>query len=448
MQAPNPVLRLALALCLALLCVLAGTAAAQSTGSADFTRYVAIGDSLGAGVISGGLVEDVQRHSYPALIYQQVHGSLNGFDLPTVSRPGINPILQLVNLAPVVIRPAAGFGAPTNLTLPRPYTNLSVPGADVNDVLNTVTDNGGLHDLILRGLGTQVQQALVQQPTFVTFWVNNDALSAAVSGVVVEDVTLTSLANFEAKFRAVTGLVAGAGARMALATIPNVTTIPFVTTVPPVLVDPVTSQPIRIGGNLVPLIGPDGPLVPGRDFVLLPATAELARGNGIPAALGGSGRPLSDFVVLSGAEVAAINARVAAFNQVIRAVANETGAALVDVNAIFAGIAAAGLEIGGIGFSADFASGGLFGLDGIHPTPLGYAVLANQWIAAINATYGAEIPPVDLYPYVFGPFASLSTGYPVAAGGFVFTPQANRQLQVLMGTPSRARLHRLKAHGG
>lgn len=422
-------------------------ASAQPTGSADFSRYVALGDSLGAGFISAGLVDQVQEHSYPALIYKQVNGgSLAGFELPLVSPPGIPATLQLVSLAPVVITPAAGLGQPTNLSLPQPYSNLSVPGATVDSVLSTVS--GGLHDLVLRGLGTQVEQALFQQPTFVTFWVNNDALGAAVSGVVIEDVTLTSLAAFEAKYRAITSALALSGAQMALANIADVTTIPFVTGVAPVIVDPVTNQPILVGGNPVPLIGPEGPLVPGSDFVLLSATSELANGDGIPAALGGSGRPLSNFAVLSAAEVSQINARVNQFNQVIAAVASENGAALVDINGSFAEIAANGLEIGGIDLGTDFLTGGLFSLDGVHPTPFGYAVTANTWIEAINATFGAEIPPVDYFPYLFGPFSSLSTGFPVG-GSFVLTPKARRQLEVSLDIPGRARLNRiLQRRGG
>ena len=32
-----------------------------------------------------------------------------------------------------------------------------------------------------------------------------------------------------------------------------------------------------------------------------------------------------------------------------------------------------------------FASGNLFSLDGVHPTPRGYAVVANEFIRVINA---------------------------------------------------------------
>jgi len=421
----------------------AAVASAQTTGNADFSRYVAVGDSLGAGFMSGSLVGDVQQVSYPALLSTQVHGTSGGFEQPLVSAPGIPGALQLVSLSPLIIAPAAGMGLPINIALPRPYDNLSVPGADLRDVLETVTDFGGLHDLILRGLGTQLQQALMLQPTFATFWVNNDALGAAISGVVIEDVTLTSLDNFETRYRTITDTLAAAGAQMALATIPDVTTIPYVTTLPPVVLNPATNEPVLVNGNYVPLVGPDGPLVLGQDFVLLSASAEMAVGKGIPVELGGSGEPLSDFAVLNGSEVAAITARIAGFNQVIRAVAGERGAALVDINAFFAGIAAHGLNVGGVEFTADLLTGGLFSYDGIHPTPFGYAIVANEFIRAINRSYGADIPLVSYHDYVYGPLASLGTGFPVGSS-FVFTPKAAKQLSFALGIPDRKTLNRIK----
>jgi len=432
---------------LAVIGLLLAAGAIAQTGSADFTQYTAIGDSLTAGFSSGGLVADAQELSYPALIYAQVNGSSSGFELPLVSNPGIPPLLDLVSLAPLAIVTNSGLGSPTNLLLPRPYDNLAVPGADAADVLGTVTDGGGLHDLILRGLGTQWQQALGLGSTFITVWVgNNDALGAATSGIVIDGVTLTTAADFEANFRGFMVPLAASGAQFAIANIPDVTAIPFVTTVAPVLVDPATSQPVLIGGQLVPLIGPDGPLDPATDFVLLTAQTELAQGIGIPVAAGGTGQPLSDSSVLSGAEAGAINARVAEFNQVIAAVANETGAALVDINGFFSEVVVEGYELGGITYTTEFLTGGIFSYDGVHSSALGYAVVANEFIQAINATYGAEIPEVDLFGFAFGPEGSAGTDVGVAsAAGVRFTRAAENQLRDVMGIPRRNRLERMKA---
>lgn len=402
-------------------------ARAQDTGSADFTRFVAIGDSLGAGFLSGGLVRGAQEESVPALVALQATGA--SIQQPLVSEPGIPAILRLQSLSPLVVAPLPGIGQPLNLNLPRPYDNLSVPGLRVGDALRTVTGNP-LIDLVLRGQGTQLQQALALQPTFALVWLgNNDVLAAATSGRVIEGVTLTPVDQFEADYTAVVGALKAAGADLALATLPNVTSIPYVTTIPPVLINPATNQPVPgPGGAPIFLIGPNGALGPD-DRVLLPASAKLTQGIGIPAFAGGTGQPLGDADVLSAAEVNAIQARVDAFNAIIRATASVTGSSLADINALLRQLAGPGFNIGGITFTEDYITGGSFSLDGVHPSPLGYAVAADEFVRSINETYGASIPPVDYFPFLFGDDASAIPSIPGAvASNLVFTSQATQQL--------------------
>jgi len=63
-----------------------------------------------------------------------------------------------------------------------------VPGATSVDALTRTTDAGGLHDVILRGMGTQVQQAIALHPTAITLWIgNNDVLGAALRRQPRED---------------------------------------------------------------------------------------------------------------------------------------------------------------------------------------------------------------------------------------------------------------------
>jgi hypothetical protein len=137
----------------------AAGAQAQGTGSANFTRYVALGDSLTHGFASGGVMRGVQVNSYPALIARQAGAT--DFQQPTITSPGIPPLLELRALvpSPVLVPRSATPGRPDNLTLARPYNNLGVSGFKVRDVLNTVTGNG-LIDTVLRGQGTPLQQAL------------------------------------------------------------------------------------------------------------------------------------------------------------------------------------------------------------------------------------------------------------------------------------------------
>jgi lysophospholipase L1-like esterase len=415
---------LAGALALALLLPLA--AFAVDTGTADFSRYVAVGDSLTAGFMSGGLSQTAQRNSYPFLIYRQATGQTTGFQQPLVSPPGIPAQLELRSLSPLVVAPRAGQGAPTNLTFAGIYNNLAVPGARVHDLVATVTDNGGLHDLILRGRGTQLQQAVAFRPTFVSVWIgNNDVLAAATSGRVIEGVTLTSPAAFEADYRTMAAALAATGAKLAFANIPDVTSIAFVNAIAPFVTTP--------AGQQVFLIGPSGQLT-ASDRVLLTAQAELARGLGIPTALGGTGLPLSDSSVLSAAEIATISARVTAFNAIIRTVAQERNAAFVDVNAEFRNVAQRGLPVGGATFSSAYLTGGLFSYDGVHPTAFGYAFIANLFLDAINGQYDGEIPLVNLFPFVFGTASATnsltgpSSSFMDDPGTALMTPEAIRNL--------------------
>lgn len=406
--------------------LVAGAAWAQG-GGVNVEKYVAIGDSLTAAVSSGGLSIEQQVDSYPALIhraFQGVGGPTEPFEQPLVSAPGLPAQLALQGLFPTVIVPRSNQpGQPLNLTLGRPYDNLGVPGARMHDPANTLS--GGAHDLILRGSGfTVLQQALSLRPSIVTVQVgNNDVLAAATQGVVIEGVTLTPVAVFEADLRSLIGALADSDAQLAIANLPNVTTIPFVTAIPPVVVNPATNEPVLDeNGQPIPLIGPNGRLLTPNDHVLLTASAELAQGRGIPQQLGGSGLPLSNQVVLDAAETAQVQARVATLNEIVATVAEEHDAALVDVNGLFNDIVADGLVLGGIDFSAEFLTGGLFSFDGVHPTRLGYGVLANAFIEAINETFNAAVPLVDLQRLAFEPPVT-----PNAAAAGVITASADNR---------------------
>ena len=46
--------------------------------------------------------------------------------------------------------------------------------------------------------------------------------------------------------------------------------------------------------------------------------------------------------------------------------------------------------------TADYISGGLFSLDGVHPTNIGYAVVANKMIDVLNEKFDTDIQKVNL----------------------------------------------------
>lgn len=379
---------------------LARPAAGQATtpGPISFSAYYSIGDSLAAGYVNNALVETHQQNSVPALIARQA--GVSDFQQPLITEPGIPPEYTLTRLVPTpVIEPkAATPGAPRNAGLARSYNNLAVPGATVVDALTRTTDNGGLHDIILRGRGSQVAQAVAARPSFVTVWIgNNDVLGGVVRGRAVEGVTVTPAATFRAAYQQLIAALRATGARIVAANLPDVTAIPYATTLQRVVVNPQTGQPLLVNGQPVPLLGPDGPLPPGT-LVTLAAGSLIAQGHGIPTSVGGRGTPLPDEVILDAGEVSFLRDRVNANNAAIAEICRTASVPVVDVNAFYREVLAQGYTIGGITLRNNFLTGGIISYDGVHPTDLGYAILANEWIRVINEA-GAELEPVNVGPF-------------------------------------------------
>jgi len=419
--------------------LLAGGAVAQ----VDFTKYVALGDSLTAGFASNGLAQFYQSDSYPMILSQQF--GMSAFAQPTISDPGIPAVLELKALSVVggsivpTIAQKSGQGQPTNATYPQIYNNLGIPGSKVNDLL-TKTGNiqalsqaNIMYDLVLRfpvlpgtsTPGTALAQGIGAGGTFYTVWIgNNDVLGAAVSGVAMDGVTLTPVASFQTQYTTLLGGLATnrPNATIVTANIPDVTSIPFVTTVKPYLVNPAN-------GSHIPLIGEAG-LLTENDYLTLGASALLAQGIGIPAAAGGTGLPLPEGsidatglhagVILRASEVALIKQRTAELNAVIAGVAGQLGIPVWDINALFNDIKAHGYIVGGVKLSPSFLTGGFFSYDGVHPQNLGYAVIANELVKFINAELGTSVGEVNLQPYLMGAASATS----IAASQTVYSWEA------------------------
>jgi hypothetical protein len=213
-------------------------------------------------------------------------------------------------------------------------------------------------------------------------------------------------------------------------TIPDVTSIPLFTTLPPVVIDPATQQPVIVDGHPVPLLGsralpPDCPVAPcplpnGTLLNTIRATLLMQQGIGIPAFLGGravqgSGdldtalpdgaitpAGLQQGVLLYSDEVNQILTRTAEINARIKEISGDD-AVLVDLNALLAQISAEGYHVGGITLTKDFLSGGLFSADGVHPTAIGYAIIADEIIRRLNEVTHSAIPRPNIGEALFTP---------------------------------------------
>lgn len=119
---------------------------------------------------------------------------------------------------------------------------------------------------------------------------------------------------------------------------------------------------------------------------------------GVPATLGANGvsYPFADKYVLLPSEATEINSTIDSYNAAIKSIADSKGLAFVDANSKMKELSqSSGIQFDGVRYTAKFVTGGTFSLDGVHLTGRGYAVIANEFIKAINNKYGSTLPMVN-----------------------------------------------------
>ncbi len=407
------------------------------SGNADLTRFVVIGNSLAAGYQSGALYQSAQIYSYGNLIANQVN---TGFEMPLYSDPGSGGRMEIQALTATgaVIVSNPGVGSPVNLTCAVPYNNLGIPGALTYDVLFTTNANdcasalyantpNPFFDLVLRNSGTQLQQALAKQPTFVILWIgNNDVLGYATSGGVSPSAP-TDVTTFTQLYGGISQQLAASGAQVVVANIPNVTTIPFMTTVGQLMAInpeiPWSSLPLGLAYQKAGETGVGSGSASAQDLLTGTALVTL-RGSGYASLLGKqTGKfyrdnnittlpagidtlqpfgfhpqnPWPNSLILDPDEINTALTVTASYNAVIQSVSTNFNFGLVDINTLFNTIKlSGGYKVDGITFTLTYVTGGLFSLDGVHPTNQGHAILANEFISVINSKYSAKIPRIDV----------------------------------------------------
>lgn len=484
-----------------------------TSGSADFSNYVAVGNSLTAGFADGALYITAQNESYPSIMAQQF-GLVGGGDF---NQPLMADNLgglklsgsQIANNRFVLSVDANGNPGPailagdpsTDITnvLSGSFNNMGVPGAKSFHLVAPGYGNvagvptGQANPYFVRFASepnaTVVGDAIAQSPTFFSLWIgNNDVLSFATSGGVGVDQTgnldpttygsndITDPNVFANVYSTQVDLLTGTGAKGVLVNLPDVTSLPFFTTVPfaplspanpdfgpliPTLnatyaqlngafaflgvpersisfaTDAASAVVIRdeslvdISAQLTQVLiggGLDTPTATifglqygqarqatASDLLLLTSSGVIGQLNqtrldqllafGVPAAdaaqlsVNGVTWPMEDQWVLTASEQASISTAQASYNATIEALAGVNDLAFVDARSVLQQVASGGLPFDGGVVTSTFVTGGGFSLDGVHPTPRGYALTANTIIDAINAKYGSTVPNVNIGEY-------------------------------------------------
>lgn len=388
-----------------------------SKGSADFTRYIALGNSLSAGFSDGGLYLEGQQNSFPGMIGEQMK-SVGGGSFSTPFFPaaqfngtGYLKLTALTNGVPTIAKETSNLAIRNQVngvTLYTKYTgdinNYGVPNIKlIHARFPKYADYNGLYERLLPGeYGTNATTYLdfaTSKPwTFFSNWLgNNDILGYATAGATGD--LPTSKALFASEYSAVIDKLTSTGAKGVVGTIPGVTNTAYFRTVTlaALLKGVQVSAPtidkiyIQTGAGVTRPATAD-------DLFTLTLNSDNVIGKGtIPYGLT-QFSPVESKYVLDKDEVVVVNGYITAYNNSIKSIANAKGLAIMDAYALLNEYSA-GKHANGVLVSGEFIKGNLFSLDGIHLTPLGYAITANAFIAAINAKYGSSIPVVDISKY-------------------------------------------------
>ena len=105
--------------------------------------------------------------------------------------------------------------------------------------------------------------------------------------------------------------------------------------------------------------------------------------------------PLTGDLVVTASEISEIQAATARFNRVVHRVAARYKIPVVDIRGLLSDLATNGIVVNGQLLTTNYL-GGIFSLDGFHPTNIGHAITANEFIKTINGHYNANIPLIDL----------------------------------------------------
>ena len=467
-----------------------------TAGTANFAKYVAVGNSLTAGYSDNTLFIEGQKGAWSTLLasrFSLVGGgefkvpfmadNIGGFKIAGNVVQG--PRLYWNGSAPT---PAAGTPS-TEITtkLTGPFNNMGVPGAKIFHLLAPGYGSaaglatGQANPFFVRfsssPAATILGDAVAQAPTFFSLWIgNNDVLGYATSGGTGVNQTgnlnpatyggndITDPNVFASVYNTLldgtNGLMKG-GAKGVVSNIPSVTSVPFFTTVTH---NPIPGLPAAAAGGLNQIFGGINAALAGaglparfvtlstteanpllivdesqvniaaqitaaftptfgaqtaaflggiygqarharnnataRDYILLTARGVIGTTQPlVPASFStiGVSYPMQDATTLTDNETMQVKTATDAYNATILALATAKGLAFVNANAVLAQVASpAGYNGGTFIMSSSYVVGGAFSLDGVHPSPRGYALIANEFMKSINAKFGSNLKAFEL----------------------------------------------------
>ncbi|TND09429.1 MAG: hypothetical protein FD123_1235 [Bacteroidetes bacterium] len=417
-----------------------------SPGTADFSRTIAVGDNFLSGYQDGAFSADGQQHSVPALLNRQfmlaggneftqallpADASAGWYGKPweswyvTASQLGdrtdcegvvsMGPVKQFLPLAN-----AQQVLAPQNVP---GLGDFAVPFLTTDQWFNPAAGSNPFstnqppfyHRIASQpGVSTFAGDVRAGNATFFTAWAGMENIYAYARNGATGPPPVPA-AVFADHLDSLLAPLTAAGAKGVIANLPGFRSFPYYTLIPWDGAD-LTQNKADSLNDIYEVSGLTHIVFEAGDngFVIDDTTApydvrQLHAGEYITLTvpldsmkchyMGILFSTIPDRYVLDSGEVAFIDATIAAYNQVIAQKAAQYGLAFADMHNYFEQVTA-GVVWDGVTHDATFVSGGFYSLDGYHPHQKGYALIANEFIKAINLKFGATIPTLNCFDCV------------------------------------------------
>jgi quinol monooxygenase YgiN len=361
--------------------------------------FVVLGEGLAAGMSNFSLSQDMQQFSFPAQIARQMGVNLVQ---PLMEPPGIGSAIGFDSWAGIVPSPLQS--TVLQQLPPDPISNLSVPGFTVSDAVHTrprqplidrtssqqTTVNLilGLSNIMNGATGplpTQLELAVQCKPALAIVALGySEALEAAIAGDPARLLKTTAL---KTDYSTVVRELRAAGATVIALTIPNPA-------------DTAYFSSIQSAASLVKL----------DPTILLELWGlrfdNLITANGLneiafqlnAASIGPEAsdfKPLPANCILSAKAGDQLRTNIQALNQVIRQLAIDEDAIVVDLYELFEKVSNTGILVNAQNLTSEYL-GGFYSLNGYFPGATGHAVIANEVLSCLNQEFGTHFPLVKL----------------------------------------------------
>ena len=396
----------------------------RSQGRGVFHRYVAIGTSISMGWQSDGVYADLQETAWPVQLAALGHRRMS---VPRIAAPGCPAPLaaplalgrRINGESPALPYPSLDC-APNEPGVRLPADNVAINGARTSQALHATPENpdpnnARLYARVLPPGMSQVDAMEAQNPKIVSVELGGNEVLGARNGYYLPGVNVVPVAYWEPDYLKVLDRVqATAKHGLLVGLIDDAASFPSFRRGAELWDARATFLPLNVlvsedcagNGNLlfvavrVPVAAAEG----AARFEAGAGPATLSCQNHPPTYPPPhplAGTPITDYV-LGPAELAQVNAQLAAMNAVIRREAQRRGFAYMELGALYedanvkAPFSAVAL------MTSPQPYGPYISLDGVHPSPAGHAVLAAAAAAALNERYRFGMPTMTTLAAALG----------------------------------------------